>query len=214
MGCICRLVHHPVAGSYFHPLGIPADTSKTFFALAIPEATAVSTSIDQVFPVLLPQDTMQWNHWCSQQHFLPCVTPPERFFQTALINVARSTEVHSKVADVWEQALLIVSKCINPWVTDRISNRTGTCNVPVPTDVEMGHMPQKQQTALLSRFDDSVKVLTGDALRSTYLQQDLASACLFILLAQTGMRSCSALLLVGATLPITAVWVDAKKYVV
>lgn len=175
---LCRLVYHPVAGSYFHPLGIPAATSKTIFALAVPEAAQVSTSIDQVFPVLIPEDSLQWNDWCGQEQLLSYLTPPERFFQTALINVARSTEVHSKVADVWEQACLIVSKCMDTWVTDRISNQMSTCNVPVPTDLEMGHMSQKQQTALLSRFEDSVKVLTGDSLCNTKHNMSTMAICL------------------------------------
>ena len=168
----CRLAYHEVAGSHFHPLGVPTETTETVYVLALPEWVRVPSSINDVFPMLIPKEQKKWNDWCQAQDFPVLVNPPERFFQTALINVSRSTRVQTKVADVVQQALFILLHCLNSWCADRINKQTGRCNVPMPTDTEMESLPENQRASVLSRFEHAVELLTGDRTCIASLQHD------------------------------------------
>ena len=134
------------------------------FALVVPDSHQSGLTAGKSFPRLLhhsQQDTEKWTAWCKQQSFVSAAAPPERFFQSILFNVAKSTRVHSKKADVLEQALLILHASILVWLESRVAGNQAACQVPPLEEADMQHLSGSHQAALLARFETDVALLTG-----------------------------------------------------
>lgn len=160
----CRLAYHQACGGKYYPLGEETDATKHVFALAVPECQQSGVTAAKSFPLLLPQsqqDEEHWTAWCIQEQFVSAAPAPQRFFQTGLWNVAKSTRVHSKKADVLEQALIILHACMLDWVTARAAGIRTACQVIAPATADLQHLSASHQAALLDRFQADVVLLTG-----------------------------------------------------
>ena len=168
---VSRLAYHQVCGGRYYPLGEEQDAAKHMFTLVVPECQQSRVTAAKSFPLLLPHSQQcedSWTMWCKQQNFVSAAAVPRRFFQTALFNVAKSTRVHSKKADVLEQALIILHACILEWLAARVAGNRTACPVICPEEADMQHLSTNHQAALLARFAADVDLLTGmSAVRST-----------------------------------------------